>query len=153
MPVPYATFTNPQSLNLYTYVGNNPVNAIDADGHFSENNNGNIISGVLPNNEICWGNMDMNGAPCGGLFTMDDGAIPSGNAEAETAYANQVADAQSNANAQQAQEAQQQIGQDPTLPTAVAPPPPSSFDLLMGCYGRKLREKRLIWRLRLGQTA
>ena len=33
VPVPYATFTNPQSLNLYTYVGNNPVNAVDADGH------------------------------------------------------------------------------------------------------------------------
>jgi RHS repeat-associated protein len=33
VPVPYATLTNPQSLNLYTYVGNNPVNAVDADGH------------------------------------------------------------------------------------------------------------------------
>jgi RHS repeat-associated protein len=33
VPVPYAAFTNPQSLNLYTYVGNNPVNAVDVDGH------------------------------------------------------------------------------------------------------------------------
>ena len=39
VPVPYATFTNPQSLNLYTYVGNNPVNAVDADGHVEPGSN------------------------------------------------------------------------------------------------------------------
>jgi RHS repeat-associated protein len=32
-PVPYADFSNPQSLNLYTYVGNNPLNRTDPDGH------------------------------------------------------------------------------------------------------------------------
>ena len=32
-PVPYAKLDNPQSLNLYTYVGNNPLIHIDADGH------------------------------------------------------------------------------------------------------------------------
>jgi RHS repeat-associated protein len=31
--VPYATFGNPQSLNLYSYVGNNPLSHIDGDGH------------------------------------------------------------------------------------------------------------------------
>ena len=31
--VPYATLTNPQSLNLYAYVGNDPVDGMDADGH------------------------------------------------------------------------------------------------------------------------
>jgi RHS repeat-associated protein len=31
--VPYADFTNPQSLNLYEYVGNNPLARVDADGH------------------------------------------------------------------------------------------------------------------------
>jgi len=36
--VPYATLTNPQSLNLYTYVGNNPVTDVDADGHAKEAN-------------------------------------------------------------------------------------------------------------------
>jgi len=44
VPVPYAVFSNPQSLNLYTYVGNNPVNAIDADGHVQEPG-GNIVIG------------------------------------------------------------------------------------------------------------
>ncbi|HWZ99247.1 MAG TPA: RHS repeat-associated core domain-containing protein [Candidatus Dormibacteraeota bacterium] len=31
--VPYADFGNPQSLNLYTYVKNNPLNLTDVDGH------------------------------------------------------------------------------------------------------------------------
>ncbi|MDP9267984.1 MAG: hypothetical protein M3P27_06610 [Acidobacteriota bacterium] len=31
--VPYADFGNPQSLNLYSYVGNNPTNRVDPDGH------------------------------------------------------------------------------------------------------------------------
>jgi RHS repeat-associated protein len=31
--VPYADFGNPQSLNLYTYVGNNPITTFDTDGH------------------------------------------------------------------------------------------------------------------------
>ena len=36
--VPYADMSNPQSLNLYTYVGNNPVNSVDADGHTTGEN-------------------------------------------------------------------------------------------------------------------
>jgi RHS repeat-associated protein len=32
-PVPYANLENPQSLNLYSYVGNNPLGRRDADGH------------------------------------------------------------------------------------------------------------------------
>jgi RHS repeat-associated protein len=31
--VPYATFGDPQTLNLYAYVGNNPLGKADADGH------------------------------------------------------------------------------------------------------------------------
>lgn len=31
--VPYATLTNPQSLNLYAYVGNDPIDGMDPDGH------------------------------------------------------------------------------------------------------------------------
>ncbi len=31
--VPYANFGDPQTLNLYSYVGNAPVNRIDPDGH------------------------------------------------------------------------------------------------------------------------
>ena len=32
-PVPYAKLDNPQSLNLYGYVLNNPLSGVDADGH------------------------------------------------------------------------------------------------------------------------
>jgi len=32
-PVPYANFADPQSLNLYGYVGNNPTSNRDLDGH------------------------------------------------------------------------------------------------------------------------
>lgn len=32
-PVPYAEMDDPQSLNLYAYVRNNPLARIDADGH------------------------------------------------------------------------------------------------------------------------
>jgi RHS repeat-associated protein len=33
--VPYSTLANPQSLNLYAYVGNDPIVGEDADGHFT----------------------------------------------------------------------------------------------------------------------
>jgi RHS repeat-associated protein len=32
-PVPYAKLDDPRSLNLYQYVGNNPLSGFDADGH------------------------------------------------------------------------------------------------------------------------
>jgi RHS repeat-associated protein len=35
--VPYAVFGDPQSLNLYGYVRNDPVSAVDADGHLCMN--------------------------------------------------------------------------------------------------------------------
>jgi len=35
-PVPYATFDDPQSLNLYSYVRNNPLTRADKDGHCAE---------------------------------------------------------------------------------------------------------------------
>jgi len=35
-PVPYAGLENPQSLNLYSYVKNNPLRSRDADGHHEE---------------------------------------------------------------------------------------------------------------------
>ncbi len=32
-PIPYANLSNPQTLNLYAYVGNNPLSITDLDGH------------------------------------------------------------------------------------------------------------------------
>ncbi len=36
MPVPYAKLGDPQSLNLYAYVLNNPLKTVDPDGHCYE---------------------------------------------------------------------------------------------------------------------
>lgn len=38
--VPYAKFGDPQSLNLYSYVENGPVNRVDTDGHYWAGMNG-----------------------------------------------------------------------------------------------------------------
>ncbi len=35
-PVPYAQLDDPQSLNLYSYVRNNPLSKADPDGHCAE---------------------------------------------------------------------------------------------------------------------
>ena len=45
-PVPYAKLEYPQSLNLYSYVGNNPLSNADTDGHA-------CISGVNSSSGFC----------------------------------------------------------------------------------------------------
>jgi RHS repeat-associated protein len=35
-PLPYAKLDNPQTLNLYNYMRNNPLTEVDADGHCAE---------------------------------------------------------------------------------------------------------------------
>jgi len=78
VPVPYAVFSNPQSLNLYTYVGNNPVNAMDADGH--QASGGNTSTGNNPNYMLgsaeCGGNPGSPGA--GGVGTGECAIVDSG---------------------------------------------------------------------------
>ena len=46
IPVPYADFNNPQSLNLYGFVGGNPASKVDPDGHDwpSWNEVGNFVA-------------------------------------------------------------------------------------------------------------
>jgi RHS repeat-associated protein len=43
-PVPYADLRDPQTLNLYAYVRNNPLNRTDPDGHGFWQNLGNYLS-------------------------------------------------------------------------------------------------------------
>jgi RHS repeat-associated protein len=45
-PVPYAKLDDPQSLNLYSYVGNNPLSGVDNDGHAPLQCIGNNAAGV-----------------------------------------------------------------------------------------------------------
>ncbi len=45
-PVPYAKLGDPQTLNLYAYVGNNPMTRFDADGH------GFLSASLLPHLDV-----------------------------------------------------------------------------------------------------
>jgi hypothetical protein len=47
-PVPYARLDNPQSLNLYAYVLNNPVTSVDPDGHWPTDVHDEIIDLAFP---------------------------------------------------------------------------------------------------------
>ena len=49
-PVPYSKLDDPQTLNLYSYVYNNPLSHTDPTGHCGEGSNGWICS----SNPICW---------------------------------------------------------------------------------------------------
>jgi RHS repeat-associated protein len=48
--VPYANFGNPQSLNLYSYVENNPTTVGDPDGHQTGCNQGQAFAGICDEN-------------------------------------------------------------------------------------------------------
>jgi RHS repeat-associated protein len=52
-PVPYAKLDNPQSLNLYAYVTNNPMTRFDADGHCGEGPNGWVCPPDFGHGPIC----------------------------------------------------------------------------------------------------
>jgi hypothetical protein len=45
--VPYADLTDPQTLNLYTYVRNNPLGHADADGHVDWDDARNFVGGAV----------------------------------------------------------------------------------------------------------
>ncbi|MGA9043136.1 MAG: RHS repeat-associated core domain-containing protein [Terriglobales bacterium] len=49
--VPYAVFGDPQSLNLYGYVRNDPVSRADADGHFGVGDYSSPVTGIQLFNE------------------------------------------------------------------------------------------------------
>ena len=46
-PVPYATFGDPQSLNLYAYMRNNPLGGADPDGHCDISCQFSIVMGIV----------------------------------------------------------------------------------------------------------
>lgn len=96
-PIPYAKLDDPQSLNLYAYVRNNPLVGLDLDGHKPLDCSGNNASGA--------------GCQASAAFDTEHGV-----------------DSQVRSDVNAHNQAQQQIGQDPTLPTAVEPPPPSLMD-------------------------
>src|SRR5215831_15193678 len=56
IPVPYADFHDPQSLNLYGFVGGNPVSRVDPDGHADDGQKHDIAK-VIPMSDctVCTG--------------------------------------------------------------------------------------------------
>ena len=63
-PVPYADLGDPQSLNLYGYVKNNPLRSVDDDGHdfnssYSEGNTAGFLGQRLDGGLAC-----LKCAPC-----------------------------------------------------------------------------------------
>jgi RHS repeat-associated protein len=107
VPVPYATFTNPQSLNLYTYVGNNPVNAVDADGHLTGNGNTGsypIGSGAQQFERSCA--LELNTGCLEDVHpNVDDGGLQAPTENATQVAQDQTADQKnSDAKAEQAQQ-------------------------------------------------
>ncbi len=51
-PVPYAKLGDPQSLNLYAYVGNNPISGVDPDGHIDCS--GSNAAGIGCQTQAAW---------------------------------------------------------------------------------------------------
>ncbi len=51
--VPYAKFGDPQTLNLYAYVENSPLNRIDADGHDGQDNSSGASSTLNATQSTC----------------------------------------------------------------------------------------------------
>ena len=93
VPVPYADLTNPQSLNLYSYVGNNPLTRTDPDGHdyticipgqpcthltdqqYQDAIHGQGNNGINAPAFGQSGNITCGGVACGSATYMDQGAV------------------------------------------------------------------------------
>jgi RHS repeat-associated protein len=69
--VPYATFGDPQTLNLYAYVNNNPNTGLDLDGHVEENR-GDPNEAFSEMNADIVGYEMQNGGP-GGIYSTGSG--------------------------------------------------------------------------------
>lgn len=109
-PVPYANLTNPQTLNLYGMVGDNPETFADLDGHDPAYENGGGGSGGTPPNAALGAAQPTSTETCHG------GATPAGNQSCtSTGQTEQVSSDQENVQnaAKQANVAQQQNATQP----------------------------------------
>jgi RHS repeat-associated protein len=89
-PVLHAKMDMPQSLNLYGYVGNNPLSKVDADGHIAKT--GGILGPSLP-----------DGTATEATITSFYFQDPDDDTTETGAAANQQAEQQSNSDQQQSQ--------------------------------------------------
>lgn len=93
VPIPFADLKNPQSLNLYSYVGSNPLSRTDPDGHdyticatgqacvhltdqqYYDATHGQGNNGINAPAFGQSGNITCGGAVCGTASYMDQGAV------------------------------------------------------------------------------
>lgn len=94
-PIPYANLTNPQTLNLYAMVRDNPETFVDLDGHF-------LSGSMIPVSED-----DKSGTNCGA-----DGACVLAQMQAQQAAQAQAQQAAQNQNQDQTQQNQQPTNQN-----------------------------------------
>ncbi|MGA8631807.1 MAG: RHS repeat-associated core domain-containing protein, partial [Terracidiphilus sp.] len=103
-PVPYAKLGDPQTLNLYSYVENGPLNRVDADGHADQ---------VVPNSAMtplaeCYDQGSSSGCPGGQAAGQVSSGIDHDTSDANNrAHADQAAANAGNGAAQPAQAQQQ----------------------------------------------
>ena len=108
-PVPYAKLGDPQTLNLYSYVENGPLNRVDADGHADQ---------VVPNSAMtplaeCYDQGSSSGCPGGQAAGQVSSGIDHDTSDANNrAHADQAAANAGNGAAQPAQ-AQQNANRQP----------------------------------------
>ena len=102
-PVPYAKLEDPQSLNLYAYVRNNPLSGIDVDGHDNGSAWGSCsahctMQGGHEDWRNDWRNTDWSPGVNGGIsfFSSQGGAQQQSSSDAKTAKINSRAQSQYN---------------------------------------------------------
>ena len=106
-PVPYAKLGDPQTLNLYSYVENGPLNRVDADGHADQ---------VVPNSAMtplaeCYDQGSSSGCPGGQAAGQVSSGIDHDTSDANNrAHADQAAANAGNGAAQPAQAQQKKPG-------------------------------------------
>jgi RHS repeat-associated protein len=75
--VPYADLTDPQTLNLYGYVRNNPMSHADADGHCDENGICGVLLGAAQGTGNFIRNTVVGAVQLAGAVAQDSGsAVP-----------------------------------------------------------------------------
>ena len=142
--VPYAELVNPQSLNLYAYVRNNPVTSADLDGHMIAADTTNKMAGDL-GGEGHWG--PTTGPDHSDDFAPEFGAAnserntdtsnpPTANNSGDSADANPSADPQAQQawSQNQTQQTQQQSNAPKNVQDAInrGEPPNGEYSFLFG---------------------
>jgi len=130
VPVPYANLTNPQTLNLYAMVGDDPESFADLDGHASNNDHG----------------VQEGGASQSCQYSIDGMCVPGSLTGSE--YANQNAEEQAqNQTDAQAAKAQNQAQPKPKKDSTAPANSRTDVVLYPSGDGKPYNESVLAWKM------